>query len=91
MAITIRIPSGVEERLRKQDPQLDEKARDMFLVANYQAGRLSTGDIAIILGFDTRYEAEQWLAKQGASQNYSLSDLAADQTTLDRLLGPVQH
>jgi hypothetical protein len=91
MAITIQIPSEVEEQLRRQDPQLDERTRDQFLVANFQAGRLSTGDIALVLGFDTRFEAEEWLGRHGACQNYSSADLEADQRTLDRLLGPVQR
>ena len=57
MAITIQLPPGVEEELRRQDPKLDEKARDEFLIANYQAGKLSTSDIAEILGFETRMRA----------------------------------
>lgn len=90
MAITIQIPTEIEQELRRQDPQLDSHARDQFLVANYQAGKLSTADVAVILGFETRFQAEEWLAKRGASQNYSLDDLEADCRTLDRILGPVQ-
>jgi predicted HTH domain antitoxin len=91
MAITIQIPPDIERELRQVDPQLDNSARDQFLVAHYQAGKLSTGDIAEILGFDTRFEAEEWLAAHGACQNYSLDDLEADRQTLDRILGPVQR
>ena len=90
MAITIQIPADIEQELRHQDPQLDSHAREQFLVANYQAGKLSTGDIAVILGFETRFQAEQWLAERGGSQNYSLDDLEADRQTLDRILGPVR-
>ncbi len=90
MSITIEIPTEIERDLRQQDPQLDSHARDQFLVANYQAGKLSTGDIAVILGFETRFQAEDWLAEHGANQNYSISDLDADGQTLDRILGQVQ-
>ncbi|NNM88122.1 MAG: hypothetical protein HKL95_06350 [Phycisphaerae bacterium] len=90
MAITIQLPNEIEEYLRRQDPRLDGHARDQFLVANYQAGRLSTGDIAVILGFDTRFQAEQWLADHGVCQNYSSEDLEADRQTLERILGPVR-
>jgi hypothetical protein len=89
MAITIQIPAEIERELRDRDPQLDEHARDQFLTANYHAGKLSTGDIAVILGLSTRFEAEQWLAKHGVCQNYSLDDLEADARTMDRILGPV--
>ena len=87
MAITIQLPTEIEEDLRHQDPRLDSHARDQFLVANYQAGRLSTGDIAVILEFDTRFQAEEWLAEHGACQNYSSDDLEADRRTLERILG----
>jgi hypothetical protein len=90
MAITIQIPIDIEQELRLQDPQLDHHAREQFLVANYQAGKLSTGDLAVILGFETRFQAEEWLAAHGACQNYSVDDLEADRQTLDRILGPVR-
>lgn len=90
MAITIQLPIEIEDDLRHQDPRLDSHARDQFLVAQYQAGKLSTGDIAVILGFETRLQAEEWLAEHGACRNYSAADLEADQETLNRLLGPVK-
>jgi predicted HTH domain antitoxin len=89
MAITIQLPIEIEEDLRHQDPRLDYHARDQFLVANYEAGKLSTGDIAVVLGLETRFQAEEWLADHGACQNYSPDDLDADRQTLERILGPV--
>ena len=90
MAIKIELPTEIEADLRLQDPQLDYHARDQFLVAHYQAGQLNTGDIAVILGLETRFQAEEWLAEHGACQNYSSDDLEADRQTLERLLGPVR-
>lgn len=90
MAITIQLPVEIEEELRRQDPGLDHSVRDQFLVAHYQAGRLSTGEIATILEFETRFQAEEWLAEHGARQNYTADDLEADLQTLNRILGPVR-
>jgi predicted HTH domain antitoxin len=90
MAITIQIPNEIEQDLRRKTPNLDESAREQFLIANYQAGKLSTGDIAVILGLETRLQAEQWLGERGISRNYSPEALDADRKTLDRLLGPVK-
>lgn len=89
MVIKIELPTEIEDDLRSQDPRLDYHARDHFLVAHYQAGQLSTGDIAIILDLETRFQAEEWLADHGACQNYSPDDLEADRRTLDQILGPV--
>jgi predicted HTH domain antitoxin len=91
MSVTIQLPDEIERQLRNLDPLLDEHARDLFIITNYQAGRLSTGEIAIILGFETRHEAEEWLGQRGVKSNYSLKDLESDRATLDRILGPVKR
>jgi|HubBroStandDraft_6_1064221.scaffolds.fasta_scaffold1087999_2 predicted HTH domain antitoxin len=87
MSITIQLPPGVEEDLRRQDPKLDEKARDEFLLANYQNGKLSTSDIAEVLGFETRHEAQIWLAKQGVPINYTKRSLEEDRKSIQELFG----
>jgi predicted HTH domain antitoxin len=88
MAITIQLPAEIEQELRRQIPNLDENAREQFLISNYQAGKLSTGDIAEILGLETRHEAYSWLSQRGVPINYSLSDLENDRKNLEKLLGP---
>lgn len=87
MAITIQLPRGVEEELRRQDPQLDEKAREEFLLANYQAGKLSTSDIAESLGLETRHEAQVWLANRGVAINYTKASLEQDRKNIQELFG----
>jgi predicted HTH domain antitoxin len=87
MAITIQLPSSVEEELRRQDPKLDEKARDEFLLANYRAGKLSTSDVAEVLGFETRHEAQVWLAKRGSPINYTKASLEQDRKNIQELFG----
>lgn len=86
MAVTIQLPEGIEEQLRRQIPDLDEAARNQFILANYKLGRISTGDIALILGFDTRHEVEQWLDRQGIRANYDLKSLEADRQTLAEIM-----
>lgn len=88
MPVTIELPTEIERQLREQDPKLDESARSQFLIANYSAGKLSTGDLALILGFSSRQEVEQWLEQRRVERPYSLSDLEADRAALDKILGP---
>ena len=87
MAITIQIPPGIEDELRRQIPNLDETTREQFLISNYQAGKLSTADIAEILGLETRNQAQIWLAQRNIPLNYSLSDLEQDRKNLSELRG----
>ena len=87
MAITIPLPAEIEQELRRQTPNLDDSTREQFLISNYREGKLSTGDIAEILGFETRHDAHRWLAERGVPINYSLADLEQDRKNLDELLG----
>lgn len=91
MPVTIQLPPEIERQLREQDPALDENARTQFLIANYRAGKLSTGDLAMILGCATRQEVDHWLAERGVDRPYSLDDLEADRAALDKILGPARR
>lgn len=90
MPVTIQLPAEIERQLREQDPQLDESARTQFFIAQYRAGKLSTGDLAMILGLSTRHEVDQWLGERAVDQTYAIGDLEADRAALDQLLGPVR-
>jgi hypothetical protein len=87
MPVTIQIPPDIEQQLRQDDPQLDTHTRELFIIANYQAGRLGTGDIALSLGVDTHQKAERWLAQRGVRQNSSLADLETDRNRLTPAIG----
>lgn len=87
MAISFELPANVENDLRQELGDLSKAARDAFLIENYRAGRLSVGDIATILGFDTKYQAEQWLGQRGVTWNYGPAELEADRLTLAKVLG----
>ena len=43
--------------------------------------------IAESLGFETRHEAQRWLAERGVPINYSLVDLEQDRKNLNELFG----
>jgi predicted HTH domain antitoxin len=87
MAITIQIPPDIEQELRRQIPNLDESTREQFLISNYQTGKLSTADIAEILGLETRQEAQTWLTQRNIPINYTQADLEEDRKNLKQLFG----
>ena len=61
----------------------EQSARDGYL-----AGALSRYQVQQMLGFDNRWDTENWLGDRGASVQYTLADLDLDRANLDRLLGP---
>jgi predicted HTH domain antitoxin len=85
MAISFELPTDIENELRKQFGDLSEAAKEAFLIESYRAGRLSVGDVAAILGCETKFEAEQWLGARGVTWNYGPAEFQADQRTLAKL------
>ena len=82
MTVKLDIPKDVEDSLRAAWGDLDRAATDALVIESYRSGRLSIGEVARILGVETRFEAEQWLGGRGVCWNYSLNELEADRQTI---------
>lgn len=88
MQLTIDIPDDVAGRLR--DSHGGDAARaavERIALAGYLDGTLSRYHVQRLLGFDNRWDAEEWLGARGASAQFTAAELAADRAALDRLLG----
>ena len=87
MSLTIHLPPSAEEAFRRAwGEQLDRKAFEALLLEGYRTQTLSRYEVQQLLGFDNRWDTEEWLGQHGAEISYSLQDLEADRTTLDRIL-----
>jgi predicted HTH domain antitoxin len=64
---------------------LDQAAKEALVIQGYRTGRLSIGQVARVLGFETRFEAEEWLGKHDVTWNYSVEELKADIETIRKL------
>jgi len=87
VSISFDLPDPIEKELQSGLGDLNAAAKEAFLIESYRTGRLSIGDIAAILGFETKYEAEVWLGQRGVSWNYGLAELDADRETLAKVFG----
>jgi predicted HTH domain antitoxin len=85
MVIRFDIPDPIERDLAKQVGDVSQAAKEALVIESYRTGRLSIGQVARVLGLETRFQAEEWLGKHGVSWNYSPDDLQADRETLHRL------
>ena len=86
--LTIHIPEDAEQALREAwGENLDRAALEALVIEAYRTGKLGISQVRRLLGFESRWEAEQWLGTRGVNWNYSLDDLEADRRTLDRILG----
>lgn len=88
MQLTLNIPDHIVAALRQAfGNDLNRAVLENFVVEGYRSGKLSRLQVQTILGFENRWDAENWLGDRGANLNYSLQDLRADRGTLDRILG----
>ncbi len=88
MSITLNISSEAEQALRQAwGEQLDRAALEALATDGYRTGKFGTGMVCQILGLESRWDAEEWLAKRGLCRNYSVEDLEADRRTLASLSG----
>ncbi|NOT01071.1 MAG: UPF0175 family protein [Phycisphaerales bacterium] len=88
MTIHLQIPDDAAAALRRAwGDNLDRAALEALVMEGYRAGKLGIGTVRRLLGFDSRYETEEWLGSRGVHWNYGLDDLEADRRTLDRVFG----
>ena len=86
--LTIHIPEDAELVLREAwGDNLDRAALEALVIEAYRTTKLGISQVRRLLGFESRWEAEEWLGGRGVNWNYSLDDLEADRRTLDRILG----
>ena len=90
MQLTVNIPDDLAASLRAAvGSDLGRAAIERFAIDGYRAGTLSPYQVQRLLGFDNRWDTEEWLGSHGASMQYSTEDLDLDRANLDRILGPV--
>ena len=88
MQVTLDIPDDIAECLRAAwGENLAVPAVEQIALAGYHAGTLSRYQVQRLLGFDNRWDAEEWLGRCRAHAGYSAADLEGDRAALDRLLG----
>ena len=89
MQLTLDIPDDIADRLRAAlGGDLSRSAVERIALAGYLDGTLSRDQVQRLLGFDNRWDAEEWLGARGAAVQYAAADLDQDRASLDRLLGP---
>ena len=87
MALTIQLPSEIEQALRRKLGDLDRAAKEAFLVELYRQDKLTRYELSQALGLD-RFETDVLLKKHNVTEDLpSAEELAQDLKRLDQLLG----
>jgi len=78
MAISIELPTGIEEKLRAELGDLSAAGKEAMLVELYREGRISHGELAEGLGL-SRYQADGVLKRHNVTEDLLCSDELAEQ------------
>lgn len=87
MSVIVELPQAIEERLRRENPNLDSEAAEACAVELFRQGRLSHFDLSAVLGVD-RIETDAVLKRHGVEErSLTGDDVEADRATLREVLG----
>jgi hypothetical protein len=82
MDIGLHIPDDIAEDMRKANGQdIARHILEAYVIQTYQQRELGTAQLRRLLGFETRYEFEEFLAVYKVPRNYTLADLEHDRKT----------
>lgn len=88
MTITLNIPDEAKQTLLEVwGDQLDRAAFEALVIEGYRARKYGNSTVRRLLGHETRWDTEKWLADHGVDHNYSLEDLEQDRQTMRDLFG----
>lgn len=82
MTLELTIPPALCETLRRRLPSLDRAALEGLALEGYRHGALSLAQVRELLGFATRWEAQDFLASFGSWPDYDPETLAAELSPL---------
>ncbi|MGA2441544.1 MAG: UPF0175 family protein [Tepidisphaeraceae bacterium] len=87
MALTIQLPSELEEALRREFGDLDQAAKEALLVELYRQDKLTQYEVSQALGLE-RFETDALLKKHNVTEDLpTAEELAEDLRRLTQLVG----
>ena len=87
MALTIQLPSDLEQALRREFGDLDQAAKEALLVELYRRDKLTQYEVSQALGLE-RFETDALLKKHNVTEDLpTAEELAEDLRRLTQLVG----
>lgn len=86
MTVTVTIPDVLAAALQRVQPHLPQVLLDGFAVEAYREGILSAAEVRVLLGHESRWETEDFLAAHEAWPGSTAEEVAADGSRLQALL-----
>ena len=85
--VTFDLPADLEDRLRRENPNLAAEVKEAYAMELFRGGKLSHYELSRVLGLD-RLETDAWLKRRQVYEGaLTMADLEADRQTLDHVMG----
>jgi predicted HTH domain antitoxin len=82
MTVSFELPNDLQAELQVAFGDLGQAAKEALAVQGYTDRKFGTSTLRRLLGFESRWQVEQWLADRQIVRNYSKDDLESDLETL---------
>jgi hypothetical protein len=87
LQVTLNLPSAVEEKLRRETPDLDTDVKETYPLELFRRGKLTNCEFSCVLGLD-RFATDAHLKQHNVLEgSLTMADLEANRQTLERALG----
>jgi len=84
--VTLDFPADLEDRLRRDNPNLAAEIKEIYALELFRRGELSHFELSRVLGLD-RFETDAWLKRHQVFEgSLTMADLDADRQTIDQVL-----
>lgn len=87
MTVTVTIPDAIGAALEADGADLPRAVLEGFAVQSYRTGALSAAEVRLLLGHDSRWETEDFLAGHDAWPGTTAEQVAEDGREFNALLG----
>jgi hypothetical protein len=81
MELKIELPEDIERRLEDEWGDLPRRALESLAIDGYRARVLGRSQVRRMLGFGTRAEVDQFMARHGVAFDYTAEDFELDAET----------
>jgi hypothetical protein len=85
MRVILKMPDQVARQWGETPDTVVRRVMQGAAIEGYRAGRLTQRQVGAMLGLDY-WQTESFLSERSAPINYSATDLAADNATLEKIL-----
>ena len=85
MTVSFELPNDLQNELQAAFGDLGQAAKEALAVRGYSERKYGLSTLRRLLGLETRWDVEKWMADHQIIRNYSVEDLESDIETLRSL------